>query len=941
MKIGRTGTGRILTACLFAAAVSTSVLLCCCNGGNTEKGGNVNKTLNKPGSLALPEYRQVSAESEKYRIHDDGGLIYNALSKEAGDLTGKYDGAKKRIAKLITDGMEIELKLPTELTAYDMIPIDYRITSEKGTRAPLTVEAVAYEEAGRYDGNCFDLTSPGSPDISYEYLGYVTGTVLEGVRNNMQRKNNDTPAAFYPDFTVSDLNPSGTVMSADLVWLKFRYTNTGNTVLDCEGQGNFNIFPRLFKKSTDGSWTDVGGTFNQYIRELTYVYPGESREFYVNFLVGFGAEDYGKTAMNLGLLPGEYKVVLTALYRTELDYNAEVNLYHGRTMNVAEYLFSVSDTAKDTKAGEVRTLSRDAATDSAKRSWLHYFEEFMTTFEQHRNGVSAGVTEGRIYLQCAPWTDQIVIKVIHSDPQKMISVKVPVRVSTDGTEIVYDPDNINVIVNSEGYEEPVICIQSMPDLRANVQISPYPQETIIRDLLTMKECGANVTSWQGFTWLFDSVADQVASTSQGTLGKKVNLPGDSLKYALDVCRGLGLKSLGLASYPYGRNAVASAASWLSKKNYSFMPGSSYAEADYSDPKVAEANAIVSLYERSRWGDLYWSDATGRNVYTIEDTRGLMRYEHQCRYGIGEGSKKAFREWLREKYGTVEALNKAWGSDYSVFLEIDPERDQPYDDTAFGKWVYYTNRNTPFYEWSPAIIDLDIFRTQLRVDSYESFTADMRKQDDGASVQMRTEGSQFIVPGLDPDTTNPHYRQIIYSQLKGAAVAELIAPSDAVSAHCDYTRLAMTPSEVRYLTRKSTDNGIISMLLPQFHDMRDIALNDVYGEDYRGYYNLSDPVAKGAYVHQLTAVFPWWKATYEEGGVPGILWQDFECNGFVTETQIKEMKFFREKLLETLSDPKVAAMRKTDRENFSENVTGKNTYDPEFIRRAVENILNSK
>ena len=35
------------------------------------------------------------------------------------------------------------------------------------------------------------------------------------------------------------------------------------------------------------------------------------------------------------------------------------------------------------------------------------------------------------------------------------------------------------------------------------------------------------------------------------------------------------------------------------------------------------------------------------------------------------------------------------------------------------------------------------------------------------------------------------------------------------------------------------------------------------------------------------------------------------------------------------------MRKTDRENFSENVTGKNTYDPEFIRRAVENILNSK
>lgn len=937
------GGGRRATALLFAAGLAaTTVVLACCTEG--EAGGkNVDKVLKKPESLAMPSYTQVSGESAKYRIHEDGGLIYDMLSREA-EKTGtlhRYDDAKKRSAKLLFEEMEVELSLPTEFTAYDMIPIDYTIRRKEAVNDPVTIEAVAYEEAGRYDGSCFDLTVPGTLDLSYEYLGFVTGTVKEGVRNNMQRKNNDEPAAFYPDYETTELNPSGTVTAGDLVWLRFRYTNTGNTVLDCEGQGNFNLFPQLYKKKADGSWGYFGKPFNQYVRELSYVYPGESREFWLNFLVDFSAEDYGKTPMNLGLLPGEYKLVLTALYRSELDYNAEVNLYHGRTMNVAEYTFRVSETEQDTEASEVRTVSRDAADDGAKKSWLHYFEEFMTTFEQHRNGLPDEVTTGRLWLQCAPWTDQIVLRVICSDPQKLLSVKVPVTVETDSLGIEYDPDNINVIVNEEGHEEPVICIQSMPDLRANAHISPYPERTIVNDLLTMRDCGANVTSWQGFTWLFDAVANEVSSTSQGSMGTKVNLPGDSLKYALDVCRALGMKSLGLASYPYGRTAVASAASWLTREEYTFRPGSSWAEADYSDDTVALANAVVTLYERSRWGDLYWSDATGRNVYTIEDTRGLMRYEHQCRYGIGDGSKKAFRDWVKEKYGTIEAVNRAWGSDYQMFLEIDPEKDQPYEETAFGKWVSYTNKSTPFYEWSPALIDFDLFRTELRLDSYELFLSEMSKEDEGASVQIRTEGSQFLVPGIDPETTNMHYRQIQYAQLKGAVIAEVIAPSDAVTAHCDYTRLAVTPSEVRWLTRQATDNGIISMLLPQFHDMRDIALNDRYGEDYTGYYNLSDEVALGAYVHQLTAVFPWWKATYEEGGVPGILWQDFECNGFVTETQIKEMKFFKAKLDQMLSDPEVRKMTATDRRNVTEDVIGKNTYDPAFIEGMIAEVQKER
>ena len=49
------------------------------------------------------------------------------------------------------------------------------------------------------------------------------------------------------------------------------------------------------------------------------------------------------------------------------------------------------------------------------------------------------------------------------------------------------------------------------------------------------------------------------------------------------------------------------------------------------------------------------------------------------------------------------------------------------------------------------------------------------------------------------------------------------------------------------------------------------------------------------MHVLTAVYPWWQAMAEEGGVPGITWADYECDGFVTATQAREMKLFKEHL----------------------------------------------
>ncbi|MGQ9650728.1 MAG: hypothetical protein ACUVXJ_11515 [Phycisphaerae bacterium] len=36
-------------------------------------------------------------------------------------------------------------------------------------------------------------------------------------------------------------------------------------------------------------------------------------------------------------------------------------------------------------------------------------------------------------------------------------------------------------------------------------------------------------------------------------------------------------------------------------------------------------------------------------------------------------------------------------------------------------------------------------------------------------------------------------------------------------------------------------------------------------------------------------------TCEEGHCPGVLWEDYQCDGFVTETQKRELRSFREQL----------------------------------------------
>jgi hypothetical protein len=290
---------------------------------------------------------------------------------------------------------------------------------------------------------------------------------------------------------------------------------------------------------------------------------------------------------------------------------------------------------------------------------------------------------------------------------------------------------------------------------------------------------------------------------------------------------------------------------------------------------------------------------------VEDTRGWLRQDLNVRFPIGDLSRQAFRKWLRSRYETIQELNAAWGSSYRGFDEIDPEANQVLNE--FDHRWEYTDKTNVFHDWSRAVADFDRFRTELRVQNYRDTLERVRETIPTAGICIRTEGANVLVDGIDPSDPNPHLRHIYLSQRRCGLIADIIQDSGLVVAHSDYTTIPFTPSELRRLTQQAVRQGITPSYLPQFDNMRDIAVNSHYGTDYQVHYNLPAP-AKGYMMHVLTALYPWFEATIEAGGIPGILWEDYQCDGFATVTQKREMRLFKQALNRAVARQPPATMR---------------------------------
>ena len=209
--------------------------------------------------------------------------------------------------------------------------------------------------------------------------------------------------------------------------------------------------------------------------------------------------------------------------------------------------------------------------------------------------------------------------------------------------------------------------------------------------------------------------------------------------------------------------------------------------------------------------------------------------------------------------------------------------------------------------------------------------------------MRTEGGNWtsVVPY---DSGNQRYRHVYYSQRRVAAMPQEMADTGLVSLHSDYCTLPYSPAEVADLTRRSVELGITPMHMIQADRMRDIAINPHYGQDYSIRYNLGDKANRGAYISTVISLFGWFKATYENGGIPGVLWEDYLCDGYVTSMQQKEMKFFREKLAEALNTPEGQAWAQAntvDQKAAVAKSLGVSSFEPAYIASLIEKCKKNR
>ncbi len=817
-------------------------------------------------------------------------IIYEPLSAEAAALgrLAKYEGAERREARIALGDLVLTVHVPAKAEAYDAVPVAYMLAGPCGPDERVAVEIVAFEDEARRKGrDLYDLALPGNLKVRIEYLASQTG-VFEPQR--VTRLTESSRHLTYPPYRLLPEVRSGTVQRGNYLFFKFRITNIGDTILDPEGFGGWMAMPQAFAVDADGTRRHAAHTINMFERHLEYVYPGESFEQWVSFSGPGQDAAYART-----LAPGRYVILYQACYRWNTEWNWAINMWGGKPWAGLEVPIEVTERGGRTPV-EPREVVLDGGETDRMTRYVRSLEEFMTSFRVFERGELASPQQGTVHVQVAPWTRHLVVKLIGNTPGRIKTAAVPIDVSADGLRIRPNPDN-PFTVNRNGRAEAAFCTQMMPAMRSASQLGPHPERHLRETLREAVGCGLNVICSTGGDWHLPEAYDPKAFVG--------DIQAETFKHYYDVlapefrlpvfgwgafpprgpqARGLGELVLGRPTdVPYIRCDYT----------YSGRP-----QMDVAHPDFPEVYAATILFNHRRWGHTWYRTADGDVPIDIEDTWGWLRDDIHVRYCMGEHAIRRFREWLRARYGSIDRVNAAWGTSFRGFDEIDPQKDQPGGGTVFGNDLSrirpeYTDRKNPFHDWSPAVDDWDVFRTELRCDVYERILERLRAVIPAAQINLRTEGACIpVAVGRDSDTA--HLRHVYYSQRRNALVAEVLRRRKVFKYHSDYTTMPYTESEWRLLLRELRAMGIRGIYLPQFCTARDMVLNDDYGRPFEMHYNLPAP-KRAVMMHVLQAAFPVWRIQYEEGHLPGVLWEDYMCDGFVTETQKRELRLFREKV----------------------------------------------
>lgn len=869
--------------------------------------------LNDVDSI-LETYGQVIEPSdvELAEITESGTMVYTPLSDAAAE-TGtlhKYDNAEKVTGTLELDGTVLHYSMPTNVTAYDMIPIEYSVSSL--FPAGVHFSANTFEETDRYaepDAEYYDCNIPNNVDLEITYNGYVIGNNADGYAPTWKYNYEDIQGTQYPAYDTSELIRSGTMPAGnDYLWLNFSFKNIGDTILDGEGNGSFMFEPLLYKKNAQGKWEQTSsiGTVNRFERLYDYLYPGEEGDVWLLCLTDSNSYVYSK---------GEYRLTLRCDLRNERDgTNWQENFSQGRAVMDASFDFTVTADGTMTEPGPITYVHYDT---NVRNAWLASFEEFQSSFQllDWVSSDEASPTTGVMYVQPSPWSETVTLKISHGNFDGIDAVHIPITVESDSLSIELNPYNNNYHINEDGTREPILMTQSMIDMRGNVQMGPDALSTGVNDLLNMKDAGINMLN----------------STMAYAYDFKLY---DSYKFMMDCSRVLGFDFEAFSHYPYNYSPALSKAAVITRGN---IPNPTIGSFGYSG--MNQANGILAKFNIIRYGDLLWTNGDGVLPIAAEDTRGWLTITHDWRFGIAtDQAIYQYQDWLKTVYTDITELNAAYGSNYGSFDEIDPRTEGMYEDTHMGAYTHTASTGV-FQEHTRAMAELDVYRTLARINDYKEMLATTDANDTETKFWIRYEGSTYLAAGIDPNTTNPLYRQYYWEQRRNALIPELLAASDVVFGGSNYDWYPASPTEVYEMTKHSTQSGMTISRLGAPARLGDYVINTTYGDpSFVDDLNLADTSLKGVKIDCTRALYPYLKAIYEGGGIPGVMWQDYHCEAFITSTQYKELQFYTQKIQEMLAteDGKEWATNfESPARNFEEDTLTLWSYPQEYIEMVLE------
>lgn len=255
------------------------------------------------------------------------------------------------------------------------------------------------------------------------------------------------------------------------------------------------------------------------------------------------------------------------------------------------------------------------------------------------------------------------------------------------------------------------------------------------------------------------------------------------------------------------------------------PGVRQAILDYYREAARHAEKNPSFYGWDLWSEphvINWAEIT---------------YIPRAQFCFCPYSLARFREWLRRKYGTLDALNKAWHREFNVWSQIEPPR--------FDTILSYTD----YIDWRVFTTDKLAQDLQLRNAAVKEIVP--------ASVTTSHSAVPGVFTSLGDGDGNPDdwlmYRSVDYYGVS-------LYPKHSLPPHWSLQRRALAMD----FTRSASGNRgfYVGELQGGFGVRGDVVSQPITSDDLREY--MWGAIARGARGVNIYALYPM-SSGYESGG----------------------------------------------------------------------------